>query len=207
MNQQIINSIYKYIEVLYENNQRLIKVFGMDAIDNYNDGTKDILNIIQDIPRLIPYSYCEDDHKLFLEPEDGLLQYEKKIKYLRDGYKEILNNNEDCLIKIKKIRNKYEHKLHNIETPSRFTGNDDWFRYGFKIKTKKYNIESEELVKLFKDLNVLYDKLIDDILKYAYKNKDDHPFFTRLRRVDLLGFNKLYDSKLLYEIGKAIIGI
>ena len=207
MNQKVINSIYKYVEVLYENNQRLIKVFGMDAIDNYNDGTKEILNIIQDIPRLIPYSYSDENKKLFLEKNDGLLQYEKKIKYLRSDYKEILNNNEECLIKVKKIRNKYEHKLHNIETPSRYTGNDDWFRYGFKINRKKYNIESSELVKLFKELNNMYDKLISDMLKWAYKNKIDHPFFTRLSRINMLDFNKLYDSKLLYEIGKVIIGI
>ena len=207
MNLEIIASIYKYVEVLFENNQRLIKIFGIDAANAMKSGTKDILDLVQDIPRLIPYSYCEEDDKLFLEPNDGLLQYKRKISYLNDSYKEILNNNSECLIKIKKIRNKYEHKLHNIETPSRFTGNDDWFKYGFKIKSKKYSIESEELVKLFKELNKLYDRLISDMLNYAYTNNINHPFFNKLSRIKLLDFNKLYESKLLYEIGKAIIGI
>ena len=205
MNQKIINAIFKYIKVLFENNQRLIKVFGMNAIDD--DGTEDILNIIQDIPRLIPYSYCEKDDKLFLESDDGLLQYKSIITYLQDSYKKILNDNPECLKKIKKIRNKCEHELHNIENPSQYTNNDDWFEYFFKIKSKKYSIESEELVKLFKELNILYDRLISDMLNYAYSKKIDHCFFSKLSRIKLLDFNKLYESKLLYEIGKAIIGI
>lgn len=103
MNLEIINSIYKYIEVLYENNQRLIKIFGIDAIDAIKDGSKDILNLIQDIPRLIPYSYSEKKKKLVLSKNDGLLEYKKDIPDLKDSYQIILDKNGKCLEKTKKI--------------------------------------------------------------------------------------------------------
>lgn len=207
MNQEIINSIYKYVEVLYENNQRLIKIFGIDAIDAINDGTKEILDLIQDIPRLIPYSYDNEKDKLYLFNKDGLLEYKKDIQYIISEYKKILDNHKDCLIKVKQIRDKYEHILHNVRPCSCYTGNDDWFMYKFKVSKKEYKIESKELIMLFKDLNIFYDKLIKDILKYAYENEIDHPFYGHLSRIKLLGFNKIYESKLLYEIGKTIIGI
>ncbi len=204
MNQKIINSIYKYIEVLYKNNQKLIKLFGVDALDTFNDGTLDILSIIQDVPRLIPYS-CNKKRKLYLIPDDGLLTYSKKLKNLLDEYQKILKNNKECLIKIKRIRNKCEHILHNVSLTSCYTGNNDWFRYTFKIRGHKYNIESKELISLFKSLNMLYNSLIIDMLKYAEKRNIDHPFYDHLQRINILGFNKLYDSGLLYEIGKSTI--
>ena len=207
MNPEIINAVYKYIEVLYENNQRLIKIFGIDAIDHTNDGTKDILDLIQNIPRLIPYSYDIEKEKLYLFKRDGLLEYKNDIQYIKPEYKKILANHEECLIKVKQIRDKYEHILHNVRTCSCYTGNDDWFMYGFEVSKKDYKIESKELIALFKDLNIFYDMLISDMLKYAYENEIDHPFYGHLSRIKLLGFNKIYDSKLLYEIGKTIIGI
>ena len=70
MNPELINSIYKYIDVLYENNQRLVKIFGIDALNAITDGSKDILDLIQNIPRLIPYSYSDKEKKLFLFKND-----------------------------------------------------------------------------------------------------------------------------------------
>lgn len=206
MNLEIINSIYKYIEVLYENNQRLIKIFGIDAIDAIKDGSKDILNLIQDIPRLIPYSYSEKKKKLVLSKNDGLLENKKAIPDLKDSYQIILDKNGKCLEKTKKIRNKYEHILHNVRSQSCFKGNDSWFEYGFNVENRTYHIESSELIHLFKDLNELYNKLIKQILKYIYENKLNDTY-GYLARIDLLGFNKIYDSNLLHEIGKAITGI
>ena len=44
------------------------------------------------------------------------------------------------------------------------------------------------------------------MLEYVYKN-DLNNTYGFLKRIDLLGFNRLYDSDLLYEAGKAIAGI
>ena len=206
MNPEIINSIYKYIVVLYENNQRLVKIFGIDAIDAITDGSKDILNLIQDVPRLIPYSYSDEKKEVYLIKKDGLLQYKKELPDLKKEYQTVLEKNAKCLEKIKTIRNKYEHTLHNVRSQSCFKGNDSWFEYGFKVKDKGYRIESKELIQLFKNLNELYDGLIKQIMKYVYENKLNDTYGS-LSRIDLLGFNKIYDSGLLHEIGKAITGI
>ncbi len=206
MNVEIINSIYKYIEVLFENNQRLVKLFGINALSSITNGSKDILNLIQDIPRLIPYSYCEKEDKLYLENDDGLLQYKKNIPNLKKNYQKIIDENKECLKKIKKIRNKYEHILHNVRMESCFKSNNNWFEYGFVIKSKEYHINSKELIKVFHELNILYDNLIKILLEYVYKN-DLNNTYGFLKRIDLLGFNRLYDSDLLYEAGKAIAGI
>ena len=206
MSPTIINSIYKYIEVLYENNQKLIKLFGINSLYAITDGSKDILNLIQDIPRLIPYSYSKEDNKLYLINNDGLLQYEKEMPDLKKHYKKIIEENEECLKKVKRIRNKYEHILHNVELQSCFKENNIWFEYRFEIENKKCCIDSKELIQLFEDLNILYNGLISKMLEYVYKNELNNTYGF-LEKVNLLGFNKLYESEILYEIGKAITGI
>ena len=187
-------------------NQQLIKIFGIDSMNAFNTGSIEILNIIQDVPRLIPYTYNKKTEKYELSPKDGLLVY-KSLKELPFEYQKIFDKNKKCLIKIKKIRNKWEHILHNVNLQSCYTGNNSWFRYTFKVKGAKYTIESDELIALFKDLNILYDQLIKKMLEYSYKKKIEHPFYNHLHKVKLLDFNKLYDSGLLYEIGKSITGI
>lgn len=57
MNVKIVNVLFGYFETLYHLNQRLIKLCGIDAIDNFENGKEYILEIIPNIPRLIPYSY------------------------------------------------------------------------------------------------------------------------------------------------------
>lgn len=134
------------------------------------------------------------------------MQYRKELIDLRNSYKKILDDNVKCLKKIKKIRNKYEHILHNVRPQSCFKGNDSWFEYGFEVENIRYKIESKELIKLFKDLNILYDKLTSEVMKYVYDNNLNN-VYGFLSRINILGFNKLYESNLLYEIGKAIAGI
>lgn len=206
MNIEVINSIYQYIEVLFENNQRLIKLFGITALRAITNESKDILNLFQDIPRLIPYSYCEKEDKLYLDDKDGLLQYKKEIPNLKKNYEKIIEQNEKSLKKIKRIRNKYEHTLHNVRMQSCLKSNNTWFEYSFVIKSKEYHVDSKELTKLFHDLNILYDDLIKSILEYVYKNNLNN-MYGQLKRIDLVGFNKIYNSDLLCEVGMAIAGI
>ena len=55
-------------------------------------------------------------------------------------------------------------------------------------------------------MNILYDKLTSEVMKYVYDNNLNN-VYGFLSRINILGFNKLYESNLLYEIGKAIAGI
>ncbi len=215
MDESIFNAIYGYIDVLYTSNKRLIKLCGSDAIDDFNVGSKVILDLIQDIPRIIPYCSV-NEKKVKLIKKDGLLEFDESLPYLKQKYEQIIINNKEVLIKIKKIRNKYEHKLHDAKIMSHYSGNDSWFKFGLKVNdaifnketnehenvTYEYYIDSYELISLIKEVNELFDCIINDISNYAYLNQIDHPFFRKLSRIKFSNFNKIYESDILYEVGK-----
>ena len=100
---EIANALFGYLETLYNLNQKLVKLCGIDGIDDFECGEKDILDIIQDIPRIIPYSLNKKTQKLEFKDRDGLLEYQDSILYLKDDYERILSENYDFL---DKIRNK-----------------------------------------------------------------------------------------------------
>lgn len=56
MTKEIANALFGYFETLYNLNQKLVKLCGIDVINDFESGEKDILDMIQDVPRIIPYS-------------------------------------------------------------------------------------------------------------------------------------------------------
>ena len=54
MTVEIANALFGYLETLYNLNQKLVKLCGIDVIDDFESGEKEILDIIQDVPRIIP---------------------------------------------------------------------------------------------------------------------------------------------------------
>ena len=57
MEKNTLNALYRYFEALYEMNQNLIVLCGMNVIDNRCKYGKILENVIQAIPRLVPYDY------------------------------------------------------------------------------------------------------------------------------------------------------
>ena len=104
MTKEIANALFVYLETLYNLNQKLVKLCGIDVIDDFESGEKDILDMIQDVPRIIPYSFNKITQKLEFKERDGLLEYQDSILYLKDNYEQILSENYDFLDKIRKIR-------------------------------------------------------------------------------------------------------
>ena len=119
---EIANALFGYLETLYNLNQKLVKLCGIDVIDDFEGGEKDILDIIQDVPRIIPYSFNKKTKKLEFKDRNGLLEYQDSILYLKDDYDRILSENYGFLDKIRKIRNKYEHKMHGVKHKSSGSG-------------------------------------------------------------------------------------
>ena len=128
---EIANALFGYLETLYNLNQKLVKLCGIDVIDDFESGEKDILDMIQDVPRIIPYSFNKKIQKLEFKERDGLLEYQDNILYLKDDYEQILLENYDFLDKIRKIRNKYEHKMHGVKHKSSGSGSLSLFDYTF----------------------------------------------------------------------------
>ena len=46
---EIANALFGYLETLYNLNQKLVKLCGIDVIDDFESGEKDILDMIQDV--------------------------------------------------------------------------------------------------------------------------------------------------------------
>lgn len=204
MNLEIANAISGYIETLYDTNKKLISICGIDVCyHNTGDYEKVVLDIIQNIPRLIPYSFSVKKDLLFFKDTDGLLEYSNEIVYLRENYDKILANHAETLKKVKQIRNKYEHKLHDIQYQSSGSGTHNLFDIEFKVENHNVTIYAGELIKLLKDINILFAKIVQDISTYAYQNnKTDYLYYQRITRFDFIDFNEIYESNLLRKIGK-----
>ena len=141
-----------------------------------------------------------------------MLEYKNKITYLEHDYNEILKQNYGFLDNIRKIRNKYEHKMHNIKRKSSSSGSTTYFDFEFNVYSSKIkgfeniSIEAKDFIILFKKLNILFSKMVKDIIDYSHKAEKEHdPYYRRLRRFGFEDFNKIYDSSLLQIIGKLML--
>lgn len=203
MTKEIANALFVYLETLYNLNQKLVKLCGIDVIDDFESGEKDILDMIQDVPRIIPYSFNKTTQKLEFKERDGLLEYQDSILYLKDNYEQILSENYDFLDKIRKIRNKYEHKMHGVKYKSSGSGSLSLFDYTFMVENESTEITAGSFIKLIKSVNCLFSKIVYDISKFAYENqKEDYAYYRRITRFDFTDFNKIYDNEILRIVGK-----
>ena len=200
---EIANALFGYLETLYNLNQKLVKLCGIDVIDDFESGEKEILDIIQDVPRIIPYSFNKKTQTLILKDRDGLLEYKDNISYLKKDYEKILSDNYEFLDKIRKIRNKYEHKMHGVKHKSSGSGSFSLFDYTFMVGDESMEITAGSFIKLIKSVNNLFSKIVLDISKYAYENKkEDYLYYRRITRFDFKDFNKIYDNDILRIVGK-----
>lgn len=200
---EIANALFGYLETLYNLNQKLVKLCGIDVIDDFESGEKEILDIIQDVPRIIPYSFNKKTQTLILKDRDGLLEYKDNISYLKEDYEKILSDNYEFLDKIRKIRNKYEHKMHGVKHKSSGSGSFSLFDYTFMVGDESMEITAGSFIKLIKSVNNLFSKIVLDISKYAYENKkEDYLYYRRITRFDFKDFNKIYDNDILRIVGK-----
>lgn len=205
MNDKIANAMYGYLETLYTMNQKLLKLCGTSTIDNFENNLKIVLDIIQDIPRLVPYSYNNKKEILEYDNRNGLLEFKKDMKYLLDEYKNIIKENEKFLNDVRIIRNKYEHKMHDVEHVSTGSGSLYLFEFSFKVGKADIRMKAGEFIKLVKALNILFSKIVYNISTYAYTNKkDDYLYYRRITRFNFTDFNDLYDSDLIRKIGMAM---
>lgn len=200
MDLKIANALYGYFETMYIVNKRLIKLCGYNIMVCSELPTKELLDIIQDLPRLIPYEYYNG--KLVLSTRNGLLEFQNDIPCLKSKYEDILSNHYDFLDVVRKIRNKYEHRMHDIEWLGSVGSPFSFFDVQFDVNGEIYNIQGTKLICLVKELNILFSTLSSGIQEYASANNlSSYPFNQKLCRFDYLDFNEIYDSKLLDKIG------
>lgn len=198
--------MYGYFETLYILNQNLIRLCGAEIFYYGFSGFKKLnLDIVQDISRLIPYSYDNKKQDLILDNSNGLLEYQDEMKYIKEDYQKILDKYKDTLNKIRKIRSKYEHKMHDVKYQSSGTGTMILFDIEFKVNNEFIRIYAGELIKLIKEINILFSKIAQEISIFEYQNGNEgYAYYERISRVDFKDFNDIYESNILRKIGKVI---
>lgn len=205
MNIEIANAMAGYIQTLYVMNQKLLKLCGTNVIHDFENASKALLDIIQDIPRLVPYSYNNKKEKLVYDEKNGLLEFKNDMEYLLIDYNQILSENYIFLNNVRKIRNKYEHKMHGVRHIASGSGSNSLGDFSFEVCGENIEIKVEECIKLLKALNNLFSKIVYDISIYANQNeKISYPYYRRITQFNFKDFNKLYDSENVKIIGKVM---
>lgn len=209
MNLIVANALSGYFATLYEMNQKFILLCGTDIM--YSSSEKLIFDIIQNIPRIIPFHYDKRTSKLALCEKNGLLEFEQEVCFLKDDYNLLLRENYDFIDKSRKIRNKCEHKMHTVRDIAAISNGDLFSEYEIEIlhndEEQEYiTISYNEFVKLLKGLNLMYSKLQKEVILFARKEKkEEYVYFTRLTRFDFLDFNKIIDSNIIQYVGKVML--
>lgn len=215
MDLEVINALYGYFETLYKLNRKLIEICGVDVLNERHNILLEnkILEIIQDIPRLIPYGKKKGN--LFIENTDGLIEFSDKLTYIKVEYENILKRNYKTLLQIKDIRNKYEHKIHGAKITGTGSGTTELFDLTFHLMIRNNGIEEEvdyiiysnDIIKLIKDLNNLFAIIQNQVLEFLDldENYKEYYYYKRLSRFTFLDFNNVYDNIILRTIGKILL--
>ena len=200
------NALFQYFETLYEQNQNLIVLCGIDVLDHKGQYEKRIDDIMVAIPRLIPYVFNKKTGYYEISPNDGLMKFTSDIPFLAADYNNILLNHKDFLEKVKKIRNKLEHEMHGARIVASMSSNSSLFSVTYDVSDNGIDINAAEMIAFAKELNALFSKIQTLVDQFAYSNgKEDHPYYERLVRYKFTEFNKIYESNLLRTFGKALL--
>lgn len=207
---QIVNALYRYFEALYELNQNILVLCGVDVLDDYEQYEKQVESVIQLIPRIVPYAQDKNTRGYKIISRDGLLEFSSEIPFLDVDYQQLLKNHYDFLITVKTIRNKLEHRMHGATVSSSGSGSAILFEINYKIENQGeeriLRITAGALLSFAKEINIMFSKIQTLVNQFACENqKTDYAYYRRLVKYDFCNFNKLYESSLLREFGKAML--
>lgn len=209
MNTEVCNAVSGYVRTLYRMNQQCIMLCGVDLFNSTSESyIVQSLDLIRDIPRVIPYSFDKGKKGLVIDKRNGLIEYTDELPFLFTDYGKILDSNYVFLDSIRKIRNKYEHKMHVAQWRYSSNGSNRLLEISFEVpydgKKETVEISLSQCIQFLKDMNVLFDKIVNEIRNYAEQtNKTEYPYYMKLCQHDFNDFNKLYDSGMITTIGRA----
>lgn len=202
-----IDGISIYCKWLYETNQAIIKLTGLDCINNGEEMKKIFLDISHNIVKLIP---CEADYtskKVRPATRDGIYNFFEEISFLEEDYNKIFSNHNDSLYKIKTIRNKSEHEPHNLKMASSYSGSSSHPNAVFQYNDVRYDVRTEDFIDIVIQLNTIFDKIIKELLKFKNDNDNkygDHPYLIKYTSLDYEVFSRVLKSNLLSDVGRAM---
>lgn len=200
-----INALFRYFEMLYTLNQNLIILCGADVSSHMNEHNRRIDEILLAIPRLIPYCSHRGTEGYKIAPSDGLMEFSNDISFLQEDYESILLKHQELLTKVKKIRNKLEHKMHSAIIMEASSGNFDLFSFTYKADTGSFELQAKELITFVKELNILFTKIQHLVSSFAYdRAEESYSYCYHLTGFEFSEFNKVFNSDLLWTIGRTM---
>ena len=105
----------------------------------------------------------------------------------------------------RQTKNKFEHKMHGARLMSAGSGNLILFDMTYVLLDQTITIQSGEIISVVKQLNELFSIIQKSVESYySGQNRVDSPYCRRLIRYDFCDFNKIYESPLLKQFGKAL---
>ena len=188
-----INIIYKYFIILDRINKQfkfLIRTMEYEEIEEH------FFYLTTELLRLIPFTENKKDNSIFLNLKDGICLLKEHINFIESDLKKILQENTKTLLKIKKIRNKYEHEPHNVNGVFS-TGHSSFSAMGFYCRNELVSIDTIELTYIIYDLNKLFDKIEKKINIIEFENKDElnqfnKMYIEKIKRIQIINYNKAY---------------
>lgn len=156
-----LSALYRYFQALYNLNQHLIILCGVDVLDNEGQYQEHVEEVALLIPRLVPYVLNKKTEKYQIRKGDGLLEFSGEIPLLEESYCAILKKHKKVLSSIKAIRNKLEHSMHAARVVASGSGTSCLFEITYKIKDVEFEITANELISLIKELNILFSHIQD----------------------------------------------
>lgn len=184
-----INSIYKYFIILDKINKQfkfLIKTMEYEEIEEH------FFYLSTELLRLIPFTENKKDNSIFLNLKDGICLLKDYISFLEGDLEKILQENSKTFIKIKKIRNKYEHEPHNVNGAFS-TGHSSFSAMGFYCRNELVSLDTMELTYVIYELNKLFDKIEKKINRIEFENKDElNLYIEKIKKIQIINYNKGY---------------
>ena len=128
--------------------------------------------------------------------DDGICLLSNDVDFLIKDLNTILFNNNEFFLKIKRIRNKYEHEPHNINSAFS-TGSNAYSGIGFYYKNDLISINTMELTYIIYDLNLLMNKVQKYICDVENAHKEEFDIFTKehinnIKERKNIEYNKTY---------------
>lgn len=184
---QSINTYLYIVERINEHFNRMRRTSEHDEIE------EEAFYLCIEILRMIPFDGKEE---LQLIKKDGICLLKNDIDFLIEDLNKILQKNAEIFKKIKKIRNKYEHEPHNVNSAFS-TGSGAYAGIGFYCKKDLISINTMELTYIIYDLNILMNKIQQLVYKIENEHGKEFDIFIKetvniIRKRKNIEYNKTY---------------
>lgn len=186
-----INSVYTYFKILDKINQQfkiLLRTTEHEEIE------EQFFYLCVDLLRIIPFKPNEKDNTVSLSQNDGICLLKDDIIFVIEDLNKILQDNANTFIKIKRIRNKYEHEPHNVNSVFS-TGHTSFSAMGFYYRTDLITLNSMELTYIIYDLNKLMNKIEKLICEVEEKNSEELNRFNKHYIEEIRNYNIIENNE------------